>query len=155
MKRKKRYEPYKQGLYTPVNKSKYIGNGKPRYLSSWELRFFRWCDINTNVIKWGSESVIIPYTSPLDGRLHRYMVDNVVHIKEGRTIKKYLIEIKPYKQTQQPTPSKRKKKSTILYENTMYIRNISKWKAAKAWCKKHNHEFLILTERELFSEKYK
>jgi len=155
MKRKKRYEPYKQGLYNPVNKEKYIGKSHPRYLSSWELKFFRWCDINTNVIKWGSESVIIPYTSPLDGRVHRYMVDNVVHIKEGNNLKKYLIEIKPYKQTQKPTPSKRKKKSTILYENVTYIKNISKWKAAKKWCKQYNHEFLILTERELFSEKYK
>ena len=102
MRRRKNYKPYKQGLYTPINKEKYIGKGTPRYLSSWELKFFRWCDLNTNIIEWGSENIIIPYISPVDKRIHRYMVDNYVKIKEGNKITKYLIEIKPKKQTVAP-----------------------------------------------------
>lgn len=142
---------FKQGLYSPVNKSKYIGKHQPRYLSSWELKFFQWCDRNTNVLEWASEAVIVPYTSPVDGRVHRYMVDNIVAIKEGDNIVKYLIEIKPSKQTKPPEPSKRKKKTTIIYENLTYAVNCAKWEAAKKWCLNKNWKFLILTENELFS----
>lgn len=143
---------YSQGIYKPTNKQKYVGTRYPRYLSSWELKFFRWCDNNDRIIKWGSESVKIPYKSPLDGRVHNYLVDNVVHIKT-RTgqVKKYLIEIKPKKQTQPPTKHGNKKRSTLIYETQMYVTNQAKWSAARIFCEKHNYKFMILTEDELFS----
>ena len=145
MKRKK----YKQGVYKPST-NKFRGASNPTYRSSWELKFFRWCDGNPNVIEWSSESVAVPYTSPIDSRAHRYFVDNVVKIKEGNTITKYLIEIKPKKQTKKPTKHGNKKKSTILYENLEYVRNMAKWAAAKKWCNKRGYKFQILTEDHLF-----
>lgn len=148
--RKKKFETYKQGRYDPVHPEKYAGRGRPRYLSSWELRFFRWCDMNPNVLLWGSENVVIPYVSPVDGRVHKYMVDNFIKIREGENIKKYLIEIKPKKQTQPPTKHGNKKQSTILYETATWAINQAKWQAAKQWCKKHNVIFQILTEEHLF-----
>ena len=90
--------PYKQGVYKPVNRAKYIGIRSPEYRSSWELKFFQWCDKNPNVLEWGSESVVVPYKSPVDGKHHRYFVDNVVAIREGNEINRYLVEIKPLKQ---------------------------------------------------------
>ena len=148
--KKKNYSKYKQGIYKPLPTGKYKGKGNPRYLSSWELKFFRWCDNNPNIVEWTSESVIIPYVNPIDGRAHRYMVDNKVIIREGNTFVKYLIEIKPKKQTQKPKTHGNKKKSTILYENIEYIRNQSKWRAAEQWCKKHGYKFQVLTEDHLF-----
>tara|TARA_R110002110_G_scaffold135418_3_gene319466 strand:+ start:219 stop:674 length:456 start_codon:yes stop_codon:yes gene_type:complete len=150
MARKRRFPKFHQGTYKPKNTHKYIGRGTPRYLSGWELRFFRWCDDNDNVIKWASENVIIPYVNPLDGKAHKYMVDNLVVIKEGKTLTKYLIEIKPKKQTRKPTTHGNKKKSTILYENIEYVRNQAKWNSAREWCKKHGYKFQILTEDDLF-----
>lgn len=147
---KKKYQQYKQGIYKPVNKSKYIGRSNPRYLSSWELKFFKWCDINPRVEKWSSESIIIPYICPLDNKVHRYFVDLFVQIKEGNNIIKYLIEIKPEKQTKKPKTHGNKKNSTILYENMTYIRNKAKWEAAVKWCKKKGYKFQIVTERNLF-----
>ena len=141
---------YNQGIYRPQNPIKYMGRKNPRYLSSWELKFFRWCDNNTNVIKWGSESFAIPYISPIDNRLHKYLVDNVVHIKEGSNIVKYLVEIKPKKQTLPPTKHGNKKPTTIIYENQTYAVNTAKWKSAKAWCNKNKYRFIILTEDQLF-----
>jgi len=41
---------YSQGIYKPIPAGGYIGNKPPRFLSSWEHRFFRWCDTNINVI---------------------------------------------------------------------------------------------------------
>ena len=84
---------YKQGIYKPINGNKFIGN-TATYRSGLELRFFRFCDYNPNIIKWSSESIVVPYISPLDGKVHRYFVDNYIMVKEGNAIKIYLIEIK-------------------------------------------------------------
>ena len=77
-------------------------NGQTPYRSGLELKFFRFCDNSSNVLKWGSENIVVPYKNPLDNRHHKYYVDNFVVIKEGKEIKKYLVEIKPYKQTKKP-----------------------------------------------------
>ena len=151
MKKYNRYKacPYKQGIYTPVNRKKYIGRRTPEYRSSWELKFFQWCDKNPNVLEWSSESIIVPYKSPVDSRYHRYYVDNAIALQEGNQIIKYLVEIKPYKQTQPPVQSKRKKKSTLIYEYRTYAVNQAKWKAADLFAQKKNMKFIILTENEL------
>ena len=148
--RKKTYQRYKQGVYYPTKPEKYVGTTPVVYRSSWELKFFRWCENNDNVLEWTSESNVIPYRNPNTGRLHRYFVDNSVVIKEGNNITKYLIEIKPKKQTICPKTSNRKKRSTMIYESKMYVKNMAKWEAAEKWCKKHGYKFLILTEDELF-----
>ena len=138
---------WRQGEFVPNNKEKFIGT-KATYRSGLELKFFRFCDNNKNVLKWGSENVIVPYTSPLDGRVHRYYVDNYVVIKEGNDIKKYLVEIKPSKQTK-PPQTKYRKKQHLLYEQKNYVINQAKWEAAKKYGKKRGLTFIILTEREL------
>lgn len=138
---------YKQGIYRPINPDKFLGT-TAIYRSGLELKFFKFCDLNENVIKWGSENIVIPYVSPLDGRAHRYYVDNYVVIKEGDNIKKYLIEIKPSTQTRPPT-TKYRKKSHLLYEQKQYATNVAKWEAARKYCKSKGLHFLILTEKEL------
>ena len=124
---------FKQGIFKPKNTSKYIGKETPVYRSGWELKFFRWCDDNSNVVEWASEAVIIPYLSPLDNKVHRYYTDGVVAIKEADGIKRYIIEIKPKSQTVAPVKGK-KRNSTMVYETARYAQNMAKWKAAKAWC---------------------
>ena len=59
-----------------------------------------------------------------------------------------VVEIKPYKQTQEP----KKKKSTrnMLMESLTFSINKAKWAAAKTFCEKYDWEFIILTEKELF-----
>jgi len=138
---------YRQGIFTPKNADKFIGT-KAVYRSGLELKFMRFCDNNPNVLKWSSENVVIPYISPIDGRVHRYFVDNFVVIKEGNQIKKYLVEIKPYKQTMSPT-TKYRKREHLLYEQQMYSVNQAKWASAREFCAKKGLEFLILTEKDL------
>jgi hypothetical protein len=142
---------YSHGIYKPRDRAKYVGTRNPRYLSSWELRFFRWCDNNPRVIKWGSETLAIPYKSPITGKVHKYLVDNIVHLREtDGTVGRYLIEIKPKKQTKPPTKHGNKKKTTILYEAHTYTINCAKWEAARAWALRHKYKFTIITEDELF-----
>ena len=141
---------FHQGLYRPVNEKKYIGKGLPQYRSGWELKFFRWADQNDNILKWGSENVIIPYLNPLDNKVHRYMIDNYIVFKDKEGKKnKILIEIKPSSQTKKPKQRKYARKATILYERKMYVQNIAKWEAAKKFASKKGYKFIILTEKEL------
>ena len=148
--KKRGYTQYKQGLYRPVNHEKYIGRHLPEYRSSWELKFFQWCDRTETVLEWSSESVIVPYVSPVDSKVHRYYVDGTVVLREGDKIEKYLIEIKPKKQTVPPVESKRKKASTLLYEKMTYAVNTAKWEAAEKFAKHKGMRFTILTEDQLF-----
>jgi hypothetical protein len=146
----KRNKNYSQGIYNLINKEKYKGSMPIYYRSSLELKAFRYLDKNPNVISWGSESVILPYKSPLDGKTHRYFVDLVAQLKsKDGTIKKLLIEIKPEKQTLPPVPSTRKKHSTVIYETTQYAINCEKWKSAKEWCKKNGYIFILMHEKYL------
>ena len=140
---------FKQGVFKPRDRNKYRGKTWPIYRSGWELKFFRWCDLNENVTAWDSECVIVPYNNPLTGRINRYFVDGLITINETNGPKTYLIEIKPSKQTVPTVVKKSKKRSTMLYEQKTYVKNIAKWDAAEKWAKKKGIEFKILTEKEL------
>jgi len=126
---------YKQGVYKPINPVKYIGSEAPVYRSSLELSFFLFCDKNDNVKEWSSEGVIISYLNPLDNKVHRYYVDGLIAIKEGNIIKKYLIEIKPKKQTLPPVFKPKQKEKTKIYETKQWIQNQAKWESARKWAK--------------------
>ena len=139
---------FTQGIFKPNNPQKFIGKFAV-FRSSFERKFFLWADSNPNVLEWGSENIIVPYKSPIDDRWHRYYVDNYVVIKEGTKINKYLIEIKPYKQTIPPKPSKKKKRDTVIYENVQWLVNQAKWEAATAFAESRGAKFIKLTENEL------
>ena len=63
----------------------------------------KYCDGNPSILEWGSEEIVIPYRSPLDNRIHRYFVDFYIKVKDvDGNIQKYLIEVKPKKQTREP-----------------------------------------------------
>ena len=108
-----------------------------------------WCDKNENILEWASEEFWIPYLSPIDNRVHRYFPDFYLKVKEQNgTIKKYVIEVKPLKQTVEPQPPKRRTKK-YLYEAMEYAKNQAKWKAAREFCEDRRYEFKIITEKEL------
>jgi len=137
--------------YKPINESKYVGDPTNIICRSlWERKVCKYMDTNENIIKWGSEEIFIPYVSPMDNRVHRYFPDFIAKIKskDGKE-RVTVIEVKPYKQTQEPERGK-KRKATYLKECTTYSVNIAKWKAAREYCRKKGWDFTILTEKELF-----
>ena len=139
-----------KGRYKVINKSKYKGNpSNIIYRSSWDRNFMVYCDTNDKVLEWGSEEIIIPYISPWDGKKHRYFPDFYIKVKQSSgNIKKFIIEVKPKKQTRPPKPVERKTKRWIKEVRTFGI-NEAKWKHATKWCKDNDMEFKILTEEEL------
>ena len=136
---------FKQGIYTPRNPKKYVGKPPIIYRSKLEKTFFDWLDKNTKVLDWTSESVVIPYIHPKDGKYHRYFVDCTCTILNDKNVpEKFLIEVKPSKQTQ--PPSKRLKPKNYLYESYQFKINYSKWHYAKEWADKNGYKFIIVTE---------
>ena len=108
-----------------------------------------WLDKNDDIISWNSEEVIVPYISPVDNRRHRYFPDFLVKVRtKNGSFKTMMLEVKPKKQTIQPTPRKRMTKQYIT-EVTTYVVNEAKWKAAQEYCLDRGWEFKILTEEHL------
>ena len=139
-----------KGKFRTKNPAKYHGDiNNIVYRSLWELRFMKWCDTNPSVMEWGSETVIVPYVSPLDKKVHRYFVDFYIKVKDktGR-VQKYLIEIKPERFTKPPEIPKKKTKK-FIDEVFQYGVNEAKWNAAFEFCQDRNMKFMILTEKDL------
>ena len=139
-----------KGRYRPSNPKKYKGNpSNIVYRSLWERKFMVYCDNHTKILEWGSEEIALPYRSPIDNKVHRYFPDFYIKVRESNgKIKRYIIEIKPKKQTMEPKVKKRKTKGYI-YEVYEYAKNQAKWKAAEEFCKDRMWEFKVLTEEEL------
>ena len=95
------------GRFKPSNPQKYIGDhNNIIYRSSWECRVMNWLDKNPEIVSWGSEELVIPYKSPVDGKYHRYFPDFIVKVrtKDGN-IKTMMVEVKPEKQSRPPERS--------------------------------------------------
>jgi len=139
-----------KGKYQPSFPRKYKGNSNNIiYRSLWERKFMRYCDLNENILEWGSEEIALPYRSPIDNKIHRYFPDFYIKVRESTSqIKKYIIEIKPKKQCIEPKVQKKKTRGYI-YEVREYVKNQAKWEAAKEFCADRQWEFKVLTEDEL------
>ena len=134
-----------QGPYTVKNPQKYIGKGIPRYRSGWELAFMQFCDNNTSVLQWASESFVIKYRHPLTGKPTNYIPDFFVlyENKRGQKVAE-IVEIKPKKQ------SIIESKVASARDRAVVAINHAKWAAANAYCKAQGLTFRVITEDDLF-----
>jgi len=134
-----------KGRYSIKNTSKYEGDpSRCVFRSLWERQVFRWCDENPSIIRWSSEETVVPYRCKTDNKIHRYFVDLKITTKDNRT---WLIEIKPEKETKEPKP--RKKTKRYIKEVMTYLKNQSKWEAAKEYAENRGWKFDIWTEKTI------
>lgn len=133
-----------QGLFTPKNPSKYIGNHKPKYRSGWELRVMMFLDENKHITHWASEAISIPYVNPLTGKKSMYIPDFFVVYENKHTVTKAeILEIKPKSQTSLlEAKSKHDKIHAVV--------NQAKFAAAMAYCKQHGYNFRVVSEDSIF-----
>ena len=103
----------------------------------------KYCDGKDNVLKWSSEEIVIPYRSPIDGKVHRYFPDFWVKTTQGET----LIEIKPKIQTKPPKLKSNKRR--YIREVRTWGVNEAKWNAAITYCENRGWNWKILTEVDL------
>lgn len=110
-------------------------------------------DAHPQVLQWASEELVIPYRSPIDGRIHRYFPDFVVKQRNASgVVETILIEVKPFYQTHPPAIQQTKtKKPTKRYitEVATWGVNSAKWEAARQYCADRKWKFIIMTEHEL------
>ena len=146
---------YHQGFFKITNTNKYIGDPtKCIYRSKWELQFMAFCDANSSISRWSSEFITIPYQDE-KGKYHRYFPDFYIERidkNDPMRFDKVVIEIKPYKETQQPiAPAKITAKSLESYEYQlkMYQKNLYKWTRAINWCQANGLKFVIIHEGHL------
>ena len=137
---------YANGKYQVQNPEKYVGNKQPTYRSSWEFTFMRTCDTHPAIQKWASEAISIPYRCPVTGRQTVYIPDFFIQYvdKEGK-IHTELVEVKPRNQTVREAVGRSKN------NQIEYARNMAKWQAATAWCKKQGIKFRVVNESDIFS----
>lgn len=139
---------YTKGRFVPRYPEKYAGDvNNIIYRSGWELQLMTRLDITPSVILWNSEGLAIPYLSPVDGKRHRYFPDLLIKVmgKDGKH-KTYLIEIKPYSQTQLRTLKRQTRK--FITEVATFAINKAKWHAAEEFCKDQGWEFRVITEKD-------
>lgn len=137
-----------KGRFVPKNIHKYKGNPyEIVYRSTYELKFMSYLDNSKNVIEWSSESVVVPYLSPIDNRKRNYYVDFYAKVLEkNNKVSSYLFEVKPKKFT---VPPKKRNTNAYIKETKEYLKNQAKWTAAHKYCKENNFTFKIITEEDL------
>lgn len=137
---------FANGKYQVQNPEKYVGNKQPTYRSSWEFTFMRTCDTHPAIQKWASEAISIPYRCPVTGRQTVYIPDFFIqYVDRDGKIHTELVEVKPRNQTVREAVGRNKN------NQIEYARNMSKWQAATAWCKKQGIKFRVINEQDLFS----
>tara|TARA_R110001592_G_scaffold351165_5_gene648146 strand:- start:820 stop:1254 length:435 start_codon:yes stop_codon:yes gene_type:complete len=140
------YSKAYKGIFKPKHPHKYKGDPTNIiYRSSWEKQCMIYFDNKPDIVQWQSEEWFIPYRHPITGRIHRYFPDFVIKNTKDQV---YVIEVKPYKQTQEPKIQKKKTRRYLTEVKTFAI-NTYKWKAAREYCAARKWEFVILTEKEL------
>lgn len=106
-------------------------------------------DQHTDVLGWGSETVVVPYRSPIDNRMHRYFVDMIVKMRDGEgNVGVLLIEVKPLAQCREPVKKARRTRRFLTEVQTWGV-NKAKWAAAKAYADSRGWRFVIMTEKEI------
>jgi len=135
---------FAQGIYKIMNPQKYVGTKAPKYRSSWEFTFMKFCDENNHVLQWASESVSIPYRHPLTGKQTIYIPDFLITYQgsNGRTIGE-LIEIKPRKQSVIEGKMSERDRAIVAI-------NYAKWDSATKWARRQGLTFRVINEDQIY-----
>lgn len=138
-----KYNSAKRGYYFPLHPEKYVAENKTIiYKSSLEQRFMLYLDKNPMIKAWAYEPTSIKYLDVTTNKVRRYYIDFMVVVK-GNPDKVFYCEVKSKKETQKPKNSKN------IKDNLLYLKNLSKWKAATVHCQSKGYEFKIITEDQL------
>lgn len=162
---------FKQGYYHPKYPEKCVTQIN-EYRSSWEFLFCQWCDLNPNILHWGSEPIGIKYLDPAGNleyclkhnlnpqdphnwKMRTYYVDFWIEERDAVTgeLKRTFIEIKPYHETVPPTPiqgnASLKEHKAFNKAATTWLTNSAKWETARKVFGERGCGFRVVTEKEL------
>lgn len=133
------------GTYHVRNKDKYMGQYDPIYKSKLEAKMMFYLDHNENVVKWNYEAFPIKYLDESTNKIRNYYIDFIAIVKAENHLQTVWIEVKSESETH--APGKRAAKNQKAVE--LWIKNQSKWKAAKRLAESKGHKFVVISEKEL------
>lgn len=133
------------GTYHVRNKDKYMGQYDPIYKSKLEAKMMFYLDHNENVVKWNYEAFPIKYLDESTNKVRNYYIDFIAIVKAGSHLQTVWIEVKSESETH--APGKRAAKNQKAVD--LWIKNQSKWKAAKRLAESKGHKFVVISEKEL------
>jgi hypothetical protein len=137
---------FRQGFYEVKNPQKYVGKGRPKYRSGWEMTFMIFLDNNEHILQWASESVSIPYRNPLTGRQSMYIPDFLVTYRgQNNIMRAELIEIKPKSQSLIEEKQSQRDRAQVAI-------NYAKWDAATKWARQNGLTFRVINEDQIFRQ---
>jgi hypothetical protein len=133
--------------FIPKNPQKYVGDVDAIFArSTWEVSVMKYFDSHQDVLRWGSEEIVIPYLSPLDNKVHRYFPDFFVEYldKDGNLLKE-IVEVKPLHESEERFAKNDRSKDALAV-------NEAKWKSASIFCEQRGMKFRVLTEKSIFHQ---
>ena len=133
------------GKFKPKNPQKYIGDATNIvFRSLWEMRVMTYFDSHADIIRWGSEEIVIPYLNPLDSKVHRYYPDFIIeYLDVNGNMVKEVVEVKPLHESEAKYAKTDRSKSALEVNN-------AKWKSAAIYCESRNMKFRVITEKSIF-----
>lgn len=134
------------GTYHLRHPEKFSGNYNPIYKSKLEAKMMFYLDHNENVVKWNYEGFPIKYIDESsNNKVRNYYIDFTAVVKSGDKLQTVWIEVKSESETHEPGRKASKNPKAV----ETWIKNQSKWKAAKRLAESLGHKFVVITEKEL------
>lgn len=134
--------------FTPANPGKYSGLIPLKLRSSWEVHFAAYCDKHDDIVAWAyePEGIRIPYPDPVTSTQKIYIPDFFMTYRDAaKEEKSVMVEVKPSHEAS--ADAARNDQDRLLV-----ARNMAKWAAASWWCQRHDVDFKVMTEGNLFMD---
>lgn len=134
------------GTYHVHNREKYIGQYDPIYKSKLEAKMMYYLDHNENIVKWNYEAFPIKYIDESSkNKIRNYYIDFIAVVKSNDKLQTVWIEVKSESETKAPGRKASKNQKAV----DTWIKNQSKWKAAKQLAESRGYKFVVISEKEL------
>lgn len=133
------------GTYHVRHPEKFMGRYEPIYKSKLEAKMMFYLDHNENVVKWNYEAFPIKYLDESTNKVRNYYIDFVAIVKAENKLQTVWIEVKSESETHPPGKKAAKNQKAV----ELWVKNQSKWKAAKRLAESKGHKFVVISEKEL------
>lgn len=139
------------GYYKCINPKKYIGDTAAIMIrSKLELRMFRICDRDKDIVLWESEpNMPVRYYNPVLQREASYYPDLKLIIMEGGKRIMYIVEIKASVMMLPPPKNMAKNSKSYRMRMKNFLVNNAKEKALKAYCNSMGFKYKMITEKDI------
>lgn len=141
-----KYRNAHTGTYHVANKEKYAGQSDPQYKSLLECKMMYYLDHNPAILRWKYEPQAIKYIDESSGgKVRNYYIDFSAIVQNKHSSNVVWIEVKSESEMRPPSNRVKDKRTAMK----IWLKNQSKWKAAKALAESKGFKFVVVSEREL------